>query len=106
MAAKAVVRDVGRVLGHPYGFVDRLAKAIPFEIGMTLTKALEESPDLLDAYKEEDEVRELIDLALMLEGIARNAGKHAGGVVISPTKLTDFSRYIVKKGGKPGDAVR
>jgi len=99
MAAKAVVRDVGRVLGHPYGFVDRLAKAIPFEIGMTLTKALEESPDLLDAYKEEDEVRELIDLALMLEGIARNAGKHAGGVVISPTKLTDFSPLYCEEGG-------
>jgi len=99
MAAKAVVRDVGRVLGHPYGFVDRLAKAIPFEIGMTLTKALEESPDLLDAYTEEDEVRELIDLALMLEGIARNAGKHAGGVVISPTKLTDFSPLYCEEGG-------
>ncbi|ORU93087.1 MAG: DNA polymerase III subunit alpha [Cycloclasticus sp. symbiont of Bathymodiolus heckerae] len=99
MAAKAVIRDVGRVLGHPYGFVDRLAKAIPFEIGMTLTKALDESPDLLAAYKEEDEVRELIDLALMLEGIARNAGKHAGGVVISPSKLTDFSPLYCEEGG-------
>lgn len=99
MAAKAVVRDVGRVLGHPYGFVDRLAKAVPFEIGMTLTKALDESPDLLSAYKEEDEVRELIDLALKLEGIARNAGKHAGGVVISPTKLTDFSPLYCEEGG-------
>jgi len=99
MAAKAVIRDVGRVLGHPYGFVDRLAKAIPFEIGMTLTKALDESPDLLSAYQEEDEVRELIDLALMLEGIARNAGKHAGGVVISPSKLTDFSPLYCEEGG-------
>lgn len=99
MAAKAVIRDVGRVLGHPYGFVDRLAKAIPFEIGMTLTKALEESPDLLSAYKEEDEVRELIDLAMKLEGIARNAGKHAGGVVISPSKLTDFSPLYCEQGG-------
>ncbi|MEO1888420.1 MAG: DNA polymerase III subunit alpha [Cycloclasticus sp.] len=99
MAAKAVIRDVGRVLGHPYGFVDRLAKAVPFEIGMTLTKALDESPDLLAAYKEEDEVRELIDLALQLEGIARNAGKHAGGVVISPSKLTDFSPLYCEQGG-------
>lgn len=99
MAAKAVVRDVGRVLGHPYGFVDRLAKAIPFEIGMTLTKALDESPDLLSAYQEEDEVRELIDLAMSLEGIARNAGKHAGGVVISPTKLTDFSPLYCDEDG-------
>ena len=99
MAAKAVIRDVGRVLGHPYGFVDRLAKAIPFEIGMTLTKALDESPDLLAAYKEEDEVRELIDLALQLEGVARNAGKHAGGVVISPSKLTDFSPLYCEQDG-------
>jgi len=99
MAAKAVIRDVGRVLGHPYGFVDRLAKAIPFEIGMTLTKALDESPDLLSAYQEEDEVRELIDLALQLEGIARNAGKHAGGVVISPSKLTDFSPLYCEEDG-------
>lgn len=99
MAAKAVIRDVGRVLGHPYGFVDRLAKAIPFEMGMTLTKALDESPDLLTAYKEEDEVRELIDLALQLEGVARNAGKHAGGVVISPSKLTDFSPLYCEQDG-------
>ncbi|PHS71292.1 MAG: DNA polymerase III subunit alpha [Cycloclasticus sp.] len=99
MAAKAVIRDVGRVLGHPYGFVDRLAKAIPFEIGMTLTKALDESPDLLTAYQDEEEVRELIDLALQLEGIARNAGKHAGGVVISPSKLTDFSPLYCEEGG-------
>ncbi len=99
MAAKAVIRDVGRVLGHPYGFVDRLAKSIPFEIGMTLTKALDESPDLLSAYQEEEEVRELIDLALQLEGIARNAGKHAGGVVISPSKLTDFSPLYCEQGG-------
>lgn len=99
MAAKAVVRDVGRVLSHPYGFVDRLAKAVPFEIGMTLTKALEQSPDLKEAYEDEDEVRELIDLALKLEGVARNAGKHAGGVVISPSKLTDFSPLYCEEGG-------
>ena len=99
MVAKAVVRDVGRVLSHPYGFVDRLAKAVPFEIGMTLTKALEQSPDLKAAYDDEDEVHELIDLALKLEGVARNAGKHAGGVVISPSKLTDFSPLYCEEGG-------
>ncbi|MEI6268945.1 MAG: DNA polymerase III subunit alpha [Methylococcaceae bacterium] len=91
MAAKAVIRDVGRVLGFPYGFVDRLAKLIPFEIGMTLTKALQDSPELKQLYDTTEEVKTLIDMALSLEGTVRNAGKHAGGVVISPTKLTDFT---------------
>ena len=91
MAAKAVVRDVGRVLGHPYGFVDKLAKLIPFEIGMTLNKALEDEAELQRRYQDEEEVKELFDLALKLEGITRNAGKHAGGVVIAPSQLTDFT---------------
>ncbi len=99
MAAKAVVRDVGRVMGQPYGFVDRLAKMVPFEIGMTLTKALEESEDLKNAYENEEEVTMLLDMALSLEGLARNAGKHAGGVVISPTVLTDFSPLYCEEGG-------
>ncbi|MCP3670999.1 MAG: DNA polymerase III subunit alpha [Gammaproteobacteria bacterium] len=99
MAAKAVVRDVGRVLGHAYGFVDRIAKLIPFEIGMTLTKALEESEELHQAYKDEEEVTELIDMALSLEGLARNAGKHAGGVVIAPTVLTDFTPLYCEASG-------
>ncbi|OOZ41195.1 DNA polymerase III subunit alpha [Solemya pervernicosa gill symbiont] len=98
MAAKAVVRDVGRVLGHPYGFVDRIAKMIPFEIGMTLEKALEEE-EFKRAYQDEDEVRALVDLARALEGCARNAGKHAGGVVIAPSKLTDFSPLYCEEGG-------
>ncbi|MBS4051874.1 MAG: DNA polymerase III subunit alpha, partial [Methylomonas sp.] len=85
MAAKAVIRDVGRVMGHAYGFVDRLAKLIPFEIGMTLEKALKESAELKALYDSEEEVKALIDMARSLEGISRNAGKHAGGVVISPT---------------------
>ncbi len=100
MAAKAVVRDVGRVLGHPYGFVDRIAKLIPFEIGMTLKKALTESEELNQAYKEEEEVTELIDMALSLEGLARNAGKHAGGVVIAPTVLTDFTPLYCEASGE------
>ncbi|MGR9051774.1 MAG: DNA polymerase III subunit alpha, partial [Gammaproteobacteria bacterium] len=99
MAAKAVVRDVGRVLGFAYGFVDRLAKLVPFEIGMTLDKALKESPDLKRLYDTEEEVKNLIDMARSLEGISRNAGKHAGGVVISPTPLTDFTPLYCEQGG-------
>ena len=91
MAAKAVIRDVGRVLSHPYGFVDRIAKLIPFEIGITLDKALEQEEQLQELYNEDEEVAGLIDLAKTLEGVVRNAGKHAGGVVISPSKLTDFT---------------
>lgn len=98
MAAKAVVRDVGRVLGHPYGFVDKLAKLIPFEIGITLEKALEQEEELHRRYQDEEEVKELFDLALKLEGITRNAGKHAGGVVIAPSELTDFTAIYCEQG--------
>ena len=99
MAAKAVVRDVGRVLGHPYGFVDRIAKLIPFEIGITLDKALEQEESLRQLYEEDEEVRAILDMARSLEGLSRNAGKHAGGVVISPTKLTDFTPVYCEQGG-------
>lgn len=99
MAARGVVRDVGRVLGHPYGFADRLAKLIPFEIGMTLDQALEDEKELKKLYDEEDDVRALIDLARTLEGLVRNAGKHAGGVVIAPSKLTDFTPLYCEEGG-------
>ena len=78
MAAKAVVRDVGRVLGHPYGFADRIAKLIPFEVGITLDKALSQEKELRELYESDDEVRAVIDLARQLEGLVRNAGKHAG----------------------------
>ncbi len=90
MAAKAVVRDVGRVLALGYGFVDKIAKLIPFELGITLDKAMEMEPLLRERYQHEEEVRTLIDLALKLEGTTRNVGKHAGGIVIAPGKLTDF----------------
>lgn len=90
MAAKAVVRDVGRVQALPYGYVDKIAKLIPFEIGMTLDKALDQEPLLLERYEQEEDIRILIDLARKLEGITRNVGKHAGGIVIAPGKLTDF----------------
>ena len=100
MAAKAVVRDVGRVLGHPYGFVDRIAKLIPFEVGMTLDKALEQEEALAELVAEDEDVAALIELAKSLEGMARNAGKHAGGVVIAPSKLTDFCPLYCEQGGE------
>jgi len=99
MAAKAVIRDVGRVLGQPYGFVDRIAKQIPFEIGMTLDKALDQEDELARMYQDDEEVRSIIDLAKSLEGLVRNAGKHAGGVVIAPDKLTDFTPLYCEEGG-------
>ena len=92
MAAKAVVRDVGRVLGFPYGFVDQIAKLIPFDLAMTMTldRALSEEQALKKRYKSEDDVKLLIDLAKKLEGITRNAGRHAGGVVIAPDPLFNY----------------
>jgi len=99
MAAKAVIRDVGRVMSHPYGFVDRIAKLVPFEVGMTLDKALQQEEALLELYQQEEEVTMLIDMAKSLEGLTRNVGKHAGGVVISPSDLTDFTPLYCEAGG-------
>lgn len=102
MAAKAVIRDVGRVLGHPYGFVDRISKLVPAEPGMTLAKAFDAEPQLGQAYDADEEVRDLIDMCRILEGVTRNAGKHAGGVVISPTTITDFAPlYCDAEGNNP-----
>ena len=98
MAAKAVVRDVGRVLGLSYGFVDRIAKLIPFEVGITLEKAFEQVEELRELYKQDDEVQALIDRARSLEGLVRNAGTHAGGVVIAPSRITDFSPLYCEQG--------
>ena len=98
MAARAVVRDVGRVFGMSYGFVDQLAKMIPFEVGMTLDKALEQEPELLDCYNKDDDIRELIDMSKSLEGLSRNVGKHAGGVVIAPERLTNYTALYSEQG--------
>ncbi len=99
MAAKAVVRDVGRVMGHPYGFVDRISKLIPFEPGMTLSKAMEMEPEFKREYEENEEVTELLDMAFKLEGLTRNAGKHAGGVVIGQEALTTYAPLYCEEGG-------
>ncbi|TDF39551.1 DNA polymerase III subunit alpha [Alteromonadaceae bacterium M269] len=102
MAAKAVIRDVGRVLGHPYGFVDRISKLIPPDPGMTLKKAFDVEPRLPELYEQDEDVKDLVDMARILEGVTRNAGKHAGGVVIAPTKITDFSPlYCDDQGQNP-----
>lgn len=98
MAAKAVVRDVGRVLGLPYGFVDGIAKLIPLDLGMTLELALQQEPMLRKRFQDEDDVKTLIDMALRLEGTVRNVGKHAGGVVIAPSNLTDFAPIYCEEG--------
>lgn len=102
MAARAVVRDVGRVLGYPYGMVDKIAKLIPFELGITLDKALEQEEELKRRYEQEDEIRTLLDLAQKLEGLARNVGKHAAGVVMAPSELTDFTPLYCE----PDSAIR
>jgi DNA polymerase-3 subunit alpha len=99
MAAKAVVRDCGRVLGHGYCFVDSIAKLIPMTLGITLDAALKDEPQLKQRYDEEEETRAIIDLARSLEGLRRNAGKHAGGVVIAPSKLTDFTPLFCEAAG-------
>jgi DNA polymerase-3 subunit alpha len=90
MAARAVVKDVTRALGKPYGLGERISKMIPFVPGMTLDRAIKEQPIFKQAIKDDPEVSEVLDLAFKLEGIARNVGKHAGGIVIAPGALSDF----------------
>ena len=102
MAAKAAIRDVGRVLGHSYSFCDRISKLVPPDPGMTLAKAFEAESKLPELYEQDEEVKALIDMARKLEGVTRNAGKHAGGVVIAPTKITDFAPlYCDSEGNNP-----
>jgi DNA polymerase-3 subunit alpha len=91
LAAKAAVRDCGRVLGYNYGFVDSIAKLIPLQLDITIADALNDEPELKQRFESEDDTRSILELAMQLEGVARNAGKHAGGVVIAPGPLTDFA---------------
>tara|TARA_X000000950_G_scaffold106947_1_gene134805 strand:+ start:127910 stop:131329 length:3420 start_codon:yes stop_codon:yes gene_type:complete len=99
MAARAVVRDVARVQGKSYSLADRLSKMIPFEVGMTLERAYTQEKVLRQWIEEDSDVEEIWSLALKLEGIIRNCGKHAGGVVIAPTKIIDFSPIYCDEGG-------
>ena len=99
MAAKAVIRDVGRVLDLPFHFVDGISKLIPLELGITLSDALVKEPQLAERRENEEELRELLELALRLEGLVRNIGMHAGGVIISPSKISDFSPIYCQEDG-------
>ncbi|MFT7108863.1 MAG: DNA polymerase-3 subunit alpha [Psychrobacter glaciei] len=99
MAAKAVVRDVARVQGKSYGLADKLSKLIPSDPGMKLKVAIEQEPALVEFLDGDEDAQEIWDMALKLEGITRQSGKHAGGVVIAPTKLTDFSPTICDADG-------
>ena len=100
MAAKAVVRDVARVQGKPYMLADKLSKLIPFEPGITLKKAFEDEPLLGEFVDSDEDAQEIMEMAYKLEGITRNVGKHAGGVVIAPTKLTDFTPLYCDESGQ------
>ncbi len=100
MAAKAVIRDVGRALGFPYGFVDQIAKLIPFDLNMTLERAMDEEKELSRRYKSEEDVKSLFDLARKLEGLSRNAGRHAGGLVIAPKPLSDYMPLYCEEGSQ------
>lgn len=98
MAAKAVIRDVGRAYGHPYFFVDQIAKSVPDVLGIKLKEALDDE-DFNKIYNNSEEEKELIDVAMSLEGLSRNAGKHAGGVVIAPIPLINFTPLYLGDGG-------
>lgn len=102
LQARAAVRDVGRALGMTYGAVDAVAKMIPRELGITLDKALAASNDLRDMYEQNDEVHRLIDLAKSVEGMPRNAGTHAAGVIIAPQDLKD---YVPLQLGSEGSVI-
>ncbi|MCX7962768.1 MAG: DNA polymerase III subunit alpha [Burkholderiales bacterium] len=101
MAARAVVRDVGRVLDLGYSFCDQIAKLVPFQPGraITLAEAREMEPLLAERERNEEEVRDLLALAEKLEGLVRNVGMHAGGVLIAPGRLTDFCPLYAAEGG-------
>ncbi len=103
MATKAVIRDVGRVLDLGFNFVDQFAKLIPNELGISLAEAREKEPVIGQRIEQEEEIRELWDLAERLEGLTRNIGMHAGGVLIAPGKLTDFCPLYSAQGEVDGE---
>ena len=90
MAAKAAIKDVGRAMDVPYSDVDRIAKMVPNQLNITLEEAIHDSPQLKEAYEKDAQIRELLETAKKLEGLVRNAGVHAAGVVIAPRPLTDL----------------
>lgn len=90
MKARAAIRDVGRAMNIPYSEVDKVAKLVPFDLKITLKKALEVEPDLKDIYDKNENIKELINIAQRLEGLSRHASTHAAGIVISPKPLTDY----------------
>ncbi len=100
MAARAVLRDVGRVLDLPYPFVDGIAKLVPNELGITLKDAIDKEPQIKERIKKEEEVKELFELALKLEGLVRNVSMHAGGVLIAPSKISAFSPIYCQPDGE------
>ena len=111
MAAKAVVRDVARVQGKPYGLADKLSKLIPFEVGMTLTKAVEQSKELVAFIEENDEVGEIMEMAYKLEGVVRGVGRHGrvprginflGGAIRGGGALAGLSRLLRRRVGPDG----
>jgi len=99
LSAKAVIRDTGRVLGYPYPVVDGIAKLVPNDLGITLAKALDESDEFRLRKETDEEAEEIVELAMKLEGLTRNVGKHAGGVVIAPERLTRFCPLYQEAGG-------
>jgi DNA polymerase-3 subunit alpha len=100
MAARAAIRDVGRVLDFPYGFCDGISKLIPNKPGqhITIEQAKEQEPILAERERKEEDVRTLLELAQKLEGLTRNVGMHAGGVLIAPSRLTDFCPLYAQPG--------
>ena len=101
MKAKGAVRDVGRVLGYPYAEVDAIAKLIPKALDTTISSALEDSPELKMAYDSSDRVKKVIDLALKVEGLPRNASTHAAAVVIASAPVYDFAPLATGEGSLP-----
>ena len=93
MAARAVIKDVGRVLDLPYAMVDNIAKMVPREIGITIDKALAENPDLKSEYENNEVVKDLIDKSKRLEGLPRHASMHAAGVLICGKPVEDYVRF-------------